>query len=401
MGLNMGRISMIRIIKLFWSFNIIKIEKWLREKALEGYILKDVNINTRVFTFNRGDKKDITYRICYGDKGIDHIENGLKRNGWYNLFSTGKWTFIANENKLEEIRVQPSRENLLKRIRVSKVILSCLLLYYVITRGMFSLLLISMIFSGSMEVYNSNNLRVEYGILDYGFIIIKLIFPIIVFIILFAILKNEEKQLKGCFYEGLDNKIFKEELESENKLELIKIFKLGWVYSPDKLEQWLQEMERKGLNLYKISKNGCKFYFFKGKPRKIKYVADLKKLPNEICYEIYKEDNWDLAFRSSSSIFQWTIWKKEYKGKKPEIYSDRDEGIKYARRVLLVNLLTIVPLMSTCVFMIIMETLWINSRIHNIYILLIFILIFFQQSYLFFKTLLCYSRLKRDIYKLL
>ncbi|WP_227820969.1 DUF2812 domain-containing protein [Clostridioides sp. ZZV15-6383] len=40
-------------------------------------------------------------------------------------------------------------------------------------------------------------------------------------------------------------------------------FKFDWYISPDKIEKWLEDMETKGYNLYRINKFGGIFYFHK------------------------------------------------------------------------------------------------------------------------------------------
>lgn len=57
--------------------------------------------------------------------------------------------------------------------------------------------------------------------------------------------KNEEKRLKSSG-------------------QLVMKWKLGWMYSPDRLEEWLEGMEEKGYNLYSVGKTGTAFYFKKG-----------------------------------------------------------------------------------------------------------------------------------------
>lgn len=49
-----------RIFKPFWSLNIKNIENWLSKKALEGYILKDVNLLLKLFIFEKGEKAILT-----------------------------------------------------------------------------------------------------------------------------------------------------------------------------------------------------------------------------------------------------------------------------------------------------------------------------------------------------
>ena len=47
-------------------------------------------------------------------------------------------------------------------------------------------------------------------------------------------------------------------LRKEGKI--IKRMKLGWVYAPDRAEEWLENMETRGYNLYRMSRIGNTFY---------------------------------------------------------------------------------------------------------------------------------------------
>lgn len=62
-----------RIFKPFWSLNIKNIENWLSKKALEGYILKDVNLLLKLFIFEKGEESNINYRISFEKRGITEL----------------------------------------------------------------------------------------------------------------------------------------------------------------------------------------------------------------------------------------------------------------------------------------------------------------------------------------
>ena len=88
--------------------------------------------------------------------------------------------------------------------------------------------------------------------------------------------------------------------------------KLGWMYSPDRLEQWLETMEERGYNLYRVSKMGNTFYFIKGSPRKVSYCADYQNFSEESYYDMHRESGWNSVFKSSWSFQKWTIWSQPY-----------------------------------------------------------------------------------------
>jgi hypothetical protein len=58
--------------------------------------------------------------------------------------------------------------------------------------------------------------------------------------------------------------------------QLIKKTKIGWFYSPDIAEKWLEKMEEEGYNLVSMSNLGNSFYFVKGEAKKVKYHVDFQ-----------------------------------------------------------------------------------------------------------------------------
>ena len=62
------------------------------------------------------------------------------------------------------------------------------------------------------------------------------------------------------------------------------------MYSPDKLERWLEKMEEQGYNL-KIS-SGIVYHFIEGKPRKVKYSADFQYKTDKGYFDIHRDAGW-------------------------------------------------------------------------------------------------------------
>ena len=61
------------------------------------------------------------------------------------------------------------------------------------------------------------------------------------------------------------------------------------MYAPDKLEHWLEAMEMKGFNLYKVSKTKTIFFFVKAMPRNVKYCVDYQSDVSEDYFNINKD----------------------------------------------------------------------------------------------------------------
>ncbi|WP_315121204.1 DUF2812 domain-containing protein [uncultured Clostridium sp.] len=402
-----------KIIKLFWSFNIIKIEKWLSEKALEGYILKDVNMITRVFTFEKGEGKKLTYKICCEAKGTKDIQNALKKDGWYKVCNKGKWFFITNEKEKEEIKIYPSRERLLKRIKILKSILGFIALYYGVSFGIFSILFVPVIIAwifglGNIQYINeASEESIESGVSYFtnkdisGVVSVLAVISILSYLIFK--LNTREKELKGNCTSNLiisdDNVILEEEEVSPKKgVKTIKKLKLGWMYSPDRLENWLEQMESRGFNLYKVNNLGTKFYFVEGKPRKIRYVTDYQNLENKACYEIYKQDGWKLIFNSMGSTTKWTIWGKEYVDERPEIYSDKSDMVKHAKKVLISYSIWLIPVIIMFMFQVKMQMTLVMKYGYKMWgftLIPMIVLIYF--CYLYYSVIVFYNRTKKQL----
>lgn len=105
-------------------------------------------------------------------------------------------------------------------------------------------------------------------------------------------------------------------------------------------------MESKGLNLYKVGKWSGIFYFKKDNPRKIKYILDYQGSTDESYYEIHKSDGWNLNFKTVGSISRWSIWSKEYIDQKPEMYTNDEEILTRAKKILIIHSICFLPILS-------------------------------------------------------
>ena len=123
-----------KVIRPFWSLDVMKTETWLSEMAIDGYRLKKVNLIMREFVFETDEQKTIQYRICRQKAGVSATSPTLIKSQWYSVFSKGKWSIFANENEASEIKIYPSRESILKRNRTMKYSIGLLLAYLAFTQ---------------------------------------------------------------------------------------------------------------------------------------------------------------------------------------------------------------------------------------------------------------------------
>ncbi|EKQ51842.1 MAG: Protein of unknown function (DUF2812) [Methanobacterium sp. Maddingley MBC34] len=91
----------------------------------------------------------------------------------------------------------------------------------------------------------------------------------------------------------------------------------GWEI--EKIENWMEEMEKNGWSLFKFDFTMMRFQFKKDESRKTRYCFDYQSNVGEDYFEIFKEDNWELV---DETISPWYVWRKSYEDKKPCIYTD-------------------------------------------------------------------------------
>ena len=95
--------------------------------AADGKRLTDVNLLTRMFSFEVGACEATEYQITY-DKSQSHCQQLLEESGWEIALSEGNWQFIKND--AEPIRAFPVREGILKRNRLHSNVLTVISFWY-------------------------------------------------------------------------------------------------------------------------------------------------------------------------------------------------------------------------------------------------------------------------------
>ncbi|UNC91063.1 DUF2812 domain-containing protein [Candidatus Contubernalis alkaliaceticus] len=108
-------------------------------------------------------------------------------------------------------------------------------------------------------------------------------------------------------------------------------WRLWWGWNPEKIECWLEEMEKKGWNLFQVDYLSLRFHFQKGEARQIRYCVDFQTEVDDNYFSLFTDDNWEL-FREG--VGGWYIWRKPYKNEKPDIYTDKASLIDRNSRLL-------------------------------------------------------------------
>jgi uncharacterized membrane protein len=394
----------IKIFRPFWSYDVQKTEEWLASMAEKGYELIRINRLTRYFHFQHGKPKTATYRMVFDKVETSSLSKGLSNFGWTKVLQSGKWYVVVNELPLEQIRTFPDREGIVKHNKKIMYIFMGILIYLMI--GLLNVVLISTI---AMSISKVDLTKVFTG--PYGFIpATLLLFSILlcIFTVYSLITLNKTNQIlqptqrKDQGTSLLQDRLSKiEEKRLKKSGQLVMKWKPGWMYAPDRLEKWLEEMEEKGYNLYSVGKTGAAFYFKKGKSRKVSYCADLQNTADTNYFNIHTDSGWVCLYHSSAWSQKWVLWGQEYiPGEaKPQIYSDKLNQLKLARRIALTYSAMFLPLIIvyTCNIGLnikLSETSNLD-RLQIMNLILFAILILMFGSYVS-RTWLYYNRLRKQ-----
>ncbi len=336
---------MIKKWRPFWSYDLEKTESWLSSYALEGKKLIGVNLLSRKFLFEEAEKEEVAYQIIY-DSSKSKLAGRLEDAGWKNSVTQKKWKFVKNSN--QAIHMYPSREGVLKRNRIHSVVLSCIAILYGIQLTSFIVAMLSLLFFPEESTFVPSPL--------WSITIIYFLQAIAV-IVLTIYMTQKLKTFNVKFFSASVDTV-------RSVGETFSKWRLGWMYAPDLLENWLSDMAMQGNHLIRISKMGPEFVFEKNTPKLVSYVYDyqLKASPNY--YDIHKNAGWQLVFTSSSWFAKYSIWQKEYEigEEQPRFTYDSAEKKRQVRKVMLVNVSLVVYLLVILSFV-----LWINLSNYYVY----------------------------------
>ncbi|WHY88277.1 DUF2812 domain-containing protein [Neobacillus novalis] len=395
-----------KVVRPFWSYDVQKTEKWLSSMAENGYFLIKINRVTRCFFFLQDEPKKLTYRIGFDKMQGESLSRGLLAEGWTKVLRTGHWFVTSIEKPSEQIKSSPVREGIIKHNRIIMYIFGGIVGYFSIV-AMFFLSIFGMMFISSdsqVEVVDSPYWIFTY--LYFGAVIAIFVLALYSMIKIHRTNKNLIKEKPrddlhfGTQPEGKLSKA--EEKQLKRSGQLIVKRKLGWMYAPDKLEQWLEEMEEQGYNLYRVSKTGTVFRFLIGRQRKVSYCADYQNIADESYFEMQREAGWKSVFASLGSIQKWSLWSREYKEgeERPQIYSEKTDQLKHARKIAIAYSCLFLPLIIAYLLNLgIGFDLFIHNQVDKLRIMTLIIMVIAILSFGSYtiRTWLYYFRLKKTV----
>lgn len=358
----------------------MEIEEWLASMALEGYHLKKINLVTRCFYFEEGKKRELSYRIGF-DKGYHSLSTALINDGWKEIFKSRSWYVLTNEKALEQVKTLPIREGIVTHYRKIKDVYS-MLLFFVIAISISPLFLVFDL------LINKDNVIIEKSPMWLVTIALFLLLWTLPTYTLIKIRKSTKMLVK--------NEIDKPRYYRNKKAHLVMKLRFGWIYAPDKMVTWLESMEAKGYQLYRINKTGI-FIFEKGDPRKVSYFADCQNTTPQSYFDVHKEAGWKLMYTSSVMFSKWSIWSQLYQTERPTLYSDRSELLQHGRRVMLTHLLLFVPVIALYIYFMTQHISFAltsgNKEVFDLTVLILGIASMMYSAFVI-KSLLYYRRLK-------
>ena len=398
-------------VRLFWSYDVIKTQKWLDRQSELGFKLIDFIPFLRMFVFNKAVDEKYHHIIIYEKSSNGSPSLFIENSDYKEVLHTKNYYFLQQLNA--KPKTIPSYEPLLNKNSKIKYIVGIILLVIVaIYIPIFTAILSSII---------SGNFSFEWGGWDLPgttyttqeiikSIFVAIMFYSILFIILFSpfwmiytylkLNKTNKELEKLCgntkainFTIPTDRMIDKKTLSIHKKQgDLIKKTKIGWVYSPDITVQWLEKMEAEGFNLLSMSNLGNSFYFIKGETKKVKYHVDfqIKKTANYL--SINEENGWKLFFTSITKYFAFTVWSKAYEDDIPEFYSNHEDTVSHARKYMITyaSIYIFLGIIYASVTVLFGYTIWTIIPEYGVDILLLNIPIIF----LFFTILYFYYAIK-------
>lgn len=335
-----------KVVKPFWSYDIEKTEQWLAMMAQQGYVLKKLNRAFRSFYFEQAESQPLSYRISFDKNHGPALSMSLLDNGWIVAAASGKWQILQNEKPANEIKTAPVRQGVISHNRNVSILFFGLLFYL---SGMLlanvSTLLSSWRQDGIITVEPSPLWAITYVFLalTIGAIVLAS----------YSILKIRKSNKALLDEESGASAVAKSKINNvRTKMpspsgKLIKKVKIGWMYAPDRLESWLENLEQQGYQLHHVGAIGTVFYFVKGAPRHMSYHAEYMSTVESSYFSIYEDAGWLKVFESMSMMEKWVIWSREYRigEEKPRIYNEGSSHLKRTRRMAVMYTVLFLPML--------------------------------------------------------
>ncbi|AIQ46459.1 hypothetical protein R70723_11680 [Paenibacillus sp. FSL R7-0273] len=377
------------VFRPFWSYDLHRTEAWLTEMAAQGWMLAGWNLRLRTFSFRQDTPVHMTWQIGYERSANTAVPAAMAAAGWRKHLQQGKWSVYTNPGQPEALKAYPSRKELLKRSRTHTLFFTGITVYAAVIFIIPLTLLTASVITGTPVRVVKSPMWLVTGLAGVALLLL----------LIAALISMHKIRAESRHFYGDNGRAQKVETPHMSTGRRAVRLRLGWMYSPDRLEKWLEAQERRGYNLYKVGRLGTIFYFIKGSPRLVNYHADYQLAADPDYFELHRSAGWKNRFSTSFSTRKWTIWSKEYdQGEEPpQMYSDPFHRLKHARRIAMYYTLLFLPMLLLYSLNL---TVFIGSaggdganpaRLTNILLMLVSVIIF--GSFVS-RTWLYYRRLK-------
>ncbi|WP_339255419.1 DUF2812 domain-containing protein [Paenibacillus sp. FSL P2-0136] len=326
------------VFRPFWSYDLPGTEAWLADMAGRGWRLEEWSLLLRRFTFRKGEPALLTYQLAYHSSKHSSMSPYLSAEGWSRRLQQGKWSLYENDRSPSQISAYPSRKDVLRRNRIISYVFTGILVY---------LLLIALIPLLALGLTYSNDapIRIQPSPMWAATWTAAALAVLLLVLAIYSLIK-----LRAANRELLQGHTDMKKPPATPKPAgtTMARMKLGWMYAPDRLEQWLEDKELDGWNLYKVGFGGTLFHFSKGRPRRMKYHADYQVVAGEGYFELHQEAGWSKLYSSPFSLQKWTLWGREAPdsaGHPEQLYSDPFHRLKHARKIALSYSALFLPIM--------------------------------------------------------
>lgn len=406
------------IFRPFWSYDVLKTEKWLSLMHKAGYALTRIDFPLRLFYFDTVDASDCFYRIVYAKNSNGQFSSAFIESGYEKVCNSRN--FYVIKTTVENPQVSPTYNGFLDRNKKLKFVVGLILLA-ALCFGICLFIPIGFVIVLIIIAIATNNVTVEDAppeqampsgiVVNIMAVLSGLSFLLSVLIMVWLVytyfkLRETNKQLEKLCGDRLDlsftipksGLMTKEEEKCLRKSKkMIVKTRIAWVYAPDKIEAWLEKMEIAGFRLYRMSRIGNRFFFIKGEPAKVKYYVDYQNKTDPGYFNLNMDSGWKLVFTSISRIQAISVWSHVYNDEIPLFYSDKESRLKHAKRFARTYSFCFFPVCVLYLFVVILNTgIYIQSREPLMLVnTIIYTLLIFEFGFFALRTILYYFRVKK------
>ncbi|TMW71450.1 DUF2812 domain-containing protein [Alteribacter natronophilus] len=334
-----------RKFRPYWSYDIQKTEQWLGKMAEKGWHFTGLSRKRRVFTFEEGRPASKVYKIGYEKIRPHALPRTLKEDGWKMTVSSGRWFVLAHKGE-EAPATSVVRDPVVRRNRIHYYVYWAFMFYIIASTANF-IFLTGIVLDAGGEVTREPSPFWAVTYTGYG---LGLAFLMSAVFSLLKIRKTNAGLLEesGTGGVSLSDQPVPRIVRGERKA----VTKIGWMYKPDLIEEWLEKKEASGWHLHRVSWPGVRFHFIKDKPRQVSMKVDYQNLSREAYDELHREAGWENAYASRSAMMKLAIWRKEYGPgeEKPELFTDPREQTDPVRKMAFTYTVLFLPMVLMYLF---------------------------------------------------